>query len=321
MSVRGRDAFDLSSASDGINGRQGEYLLRGRVQCQGGPNGAVPEYTSTPLLRLIYDTLPPALMTDVSKLTAAVYPPGALVTVAFSEALLCQQPAPWSVALYTDSSRGTKLFSSEGSFIGGQQHLVVACEGAALSFLVPSGLSSATYSSVYVEFLKITDQNFNEAVDTFAFTLKLKAEAWPPPIAGVGLRSPSPPPLPPPPRGKKSPPHPPSPRPPSPPSPRPPAVSPTPRPRRSTPPHPPPRSPAPPPPPPPPTSTPTPPAGQTPPGGKRRLLSAARLAEVERLQALRRSAAAAVQAASAGGGGSHQVAHEQEEEKEEDGGL
>lgn len=97
INVDGPNSISLSNMQDTINSVQGTYVLTGYILCQNGPNPGIPEFTTTPPLTLIYDTLPPSLMTDVHTLLNTPHPPGSLVAVTFSEPLLCAQPAPWCV--------------------------------------------------------------------------------------------------------------------------------------------------------------------------------------------------------------------------------
>lgn len=194
--------------------------------CQNGPNPTVPEYTATPPLTLIYDTEPPAVMTDIPVLAALPRRPGSLITVSFSEPLLCVQPAPWYVGIYADPAQAYLLYSSQGSFRRTPQFLTVSCNGATLSFVIPPPLLQTNLTSINVYYFGITDQNLNVQASSIHVGLNITVEGTlfaflhpppPPPPPFLNRFISPPPPLlsPPVPPNSKSPP----PRPPLPPTP------------------------------------------------------------------------------------------------------
>ena len=114
------------------------------VACVNGPSpGPSPEYAASATLTLIYDTLPPLLVTNTAALASTMLLPGNVITLAYSEDIQCAQPYMFQLELLQlvgdNATASNKLYEAGSS--NADNALPLRCVGAMLSFQIPAGIA------------------------------------------------------------------------------------------------------------------------------------------------------------------------------------
>lgn len=135
------------------------------VTCQNGAHPRLPEYSATPPLTLIYDITPPAPLTDLGALVGALHPPGSVISITFTERLMCARPYIFTVQILAPASAPASASmanpatavngSSNGTLSGEVMYdsaclrpetcLPVLCLDATISFTVPTSLAVGVF--------------------------------------------------------------------------------------------------------------------------------------------------------------------------------
>lgn len=150
--------------------------LQAVVSCINGLNKGAPEYSTTPTLTLVYDTRPPLLVTDVAALARTTYQPGNMITLSYSEDLLCTRPYAFQIQLRSGT---TVLFDSSSSEPGFE--LPLRCVASNILLVIPGSVTSkisldgGATVKVQLRLVGVSDQWFNSDLDPTVIELTLAA--------------------------------------------------------------------------------------------------------------------------------------------------
>lgn len=151
--------------------------LQGVIACVNGPNPSAAEYSTTPPLTLVYDTLPPSMVTDTVALANATLFPGNVVTISYSEDLLCTRPFAFQVQLVQFVTVGnvssTQVLYDSGSSQS-DTALPLRCSGPDIHLLIPRtiGQRLSLPTTIGIRMAGVTDLYFNS--NSGALTLSVQ---------------------------------------------------------------------------------------------------------------------------------------------------
>lgn len=115
------------------------------MACINGPDGAPsPEFSTTPALTLVYDIMPPVLVTSTTQLSRTPLRPGTTLLLTYSEDLLCTRPYGFTIELLQMTSVGnvttTEALYSAASLLP-SKFLPLTCAGNSIMLQVPVAIA------------------------------------------------------------------------------------------------------------------------------------------------------------------------------------
>lgn len=166
--------IDVAATRDGIAHNEGVYTLQAVVQCQNGPSKERAEYALSTPLTLVYDTQPPRLLTDMNVLRASPYEAGAVLTLSYSEELLCALPYTFQVQLLQQNADGSRELLYDSWSTRPESALPVHCTGAHVTFPLPAALAQhvALPATLLITVAAMRDLALNE--DTSNTTIPIR---------------------------------------------------------------------------------------------------------------------------------------------------
>lgn len=150
---------------------------QGVVACVNGPNPSAAEYSTSPLLTLLYDTLPPVMVTDTAALANATFSPGSSVTLSYSEDLICTRPFFFQIQLVQNTTVGgapsTQMLYDSGSSLSGSA-LPLRCAGSDIRLAIPRAIGQKVSlpATVGIVLAKVADLYLNS--DASSTTLYIR---------------------------------------------------------------------------------------------------------------------------------------------------
>lgn len=110
--------------------------------CKGGSTPSL-EYTTTSTLTLVYDTMPPLLVTNVAALSSSTLVPGNVISLTFNEELQCAMPYALVAQLKYGESVLYDIASADVNTV-----LPMRCVGGMLSVQIPTDITKKLQSRV-----------------------------------------------------------------------------------------------------------------------------------------------------------------------------